>query len=143
MTSFVINQLNNNYFFKVPEIAQGQIIQKKIHNILLCDTSGSMNIYWKKVASGWNNLVEKLDGTVSIILFDDKSFKYDGKTLPLYKPRSGGTNIMAGIDELEKEIKSHKSDNLIRVFFVTDGETHFIVKFKKGFVIELKIIFNQ
>ncbi len=121
MTSFVINQLGNNYFFKVPEITHGEIIQKKVHNILLCDTSGSMSGYWAKVASGWNNLVSKLDGTVTIILFENKAFRYAGKTLPLYQPQSGGTNIIAGMDELEKEIKAHKLDDLVRVFFVTDG----------------------
>lgn len=127
--SFTINQLGENYFFKVPEITQIGIIQKKVHNILLCDSSGSMGSYWAKVANGWNNLVSKLDGTVSIILFEDKAFKFTGKTLPLYQPHSGGTNIIAGMDELEKEIKTHKFDDLIRVFFVTDGAdssgTHF------------------
>jgi hypothetical protein len=121
MTSFVINQLGKDYFFKVPEITQGHIVQKKVHNILLCDTSGSMGGYWAKVANGWNSLVDKLDGTVGIILFESKAIRYAGKTLPLFQPYSGGTNIIAGMDELEKEIKSHKTDDLIRVFFVTDG----------------------
>jgi len=121
MSSFSINQLSNNYFFKVPEVSQEQIVQKKVHNILLCDSSGSMSSYWSKVAMGWNNLVDKLNGSISIILFENKAFRYAGKTLPLYQPQSGGTNIIAGMDELEKEIKAHKSDDLVRVFFVTDG----------------------
>ena len=121
-SSFIINHLDDNYFFKVPEITQKQIIQKKVHNILLCDSSGSMRSYWAKVANGWNNLVSKLDGSVSIILFENLAFRYPGKTLPLYQPKSGGTNIIAGMEELEKEIKAHKFDDLVRVFFVTDGK---------------------
>ena len=66
-------------------------------------------------------MVEKLDGTVSIILFEDISFRYAGKTLPLYHPKSGGTNIIAVLEELEKEIKKNYSKVLIRVFFITDG----------------------
>jgi hypothetical protein len=121
MASFTINQLSDNYFFKVPEITQEQIVPKSVHNILLCDTSGSMGSYWAKVANGWNSLVEKLDGTVSIILFENKAFRYAGKTLPLYQPHSGGTNIIAGLEELEKEIKKNASKDLVRVFFITDG----------------------
>lgn len=121
MASFTINQLSDNYFFKVPEIAHEQIIPKSVHNILLCDSSGSMASYWAKVANGWNSLVEKLDGTISIILFENKAFRYAGKTLPLYQPQSGGTNIIAGLEELEKEIKKNALKDLIRVFFITDG----------------------
>ena len=121
MSSFTINKLADNYFFKVPEIFQEQIIPKSTHNILLCDTSGSMSNYWAKVANGWNSLVEKLDGTVTIILFDNNAFIYAGKTLPLYQPKKGGTNIIAGLEELEKEIKKNASKDLIRVFFITDG----------------------
>lgn len=98
------------------------MIHKKVHNILLSDASGSMSGYWAKVAKGWNSLVEKLDGGVSIILFGNKAFRYSGTILPLYQLQSGGTNIIAGMDELEKEIKAHKSNNLIQVFFITDGE---------------------
>lgn len=122
MSSFVISQLKQDYFFKVPEIVQEQIVPKNIHNILLCDSSGSMSSYWAKVAQGWNNLVEKLDGSVSLILFSDNAFRYAGKTLPLHMPQSGGTNIIAGLTELEKEIKKFKNYDLIRVYFVTDGE---------------------
>jgi hypothetical protein len=122
MSSFVISQLGSDYFFKVPEIVQEQIIHKNIHNILLCDSSGSMGSYWAKVAQGWNNLVDKLDGSVSLILFSDNAFRYAGKTLPPHMPQSGGTNIIAGLTELEKEIKKFKSYDLIRVYFVTDGE---------------------
>lgn len=84
MNTFTLNHLDDIYFFKVPEIQNEQIIQKSIHNVLLCDSSGSMNPYWINVANGWNKLVEKLDGTVSIILFDNKVYRYKGKTLPLY-----------------------------------------------------------
>jgi uncharacterized protein YacL (UPF0231 family) len=120
--TFVISQLGSDLFFKVPEITSEQIVQKKVHNILLCDSSGSMSGYWAKVANGWNSLVEKLNGEVSIILFHNHAFRYTGRTLPLYQPQLGGTNIIAGMDELEKEIKVHKSDDLVRVFFITDGE---------------------
>ena len=122
MSSFVVSQLKQDYFFKVPEVKQEQIVPKNVHNILLCDSSGSMGSYWAKVAQGWNNLVEKLDGSVSLILFSDNAFRYAGKTLPLHMPQSGGTNIIAGLTELEKEIKKYKSHDLIRVYFVTDGE---------------------
>lgn len=122
MSSFIISQLKQDYFFKVPEIKHEQIVQKNVHNILLCDSSGSMCSYWAKVAQGWNNMVEKLDGTFSIILFADNVFRYAGKTLPLHMPQSGGTNIVAGLTELEKEIKKYKQHDLIRVYFVTDGE---------------------
>jgi uncharacterized protein with von Willebrand factor type A (vWA) domain len=87
MSSFVISQLDSDYLFKVPEIFQEQIVPKNIHNILLCDSSGSMSSYWAKVAQGWNNLVEKLDGSVSLILFSDNAFRYAGKTLPLHMPQ--------------------------------------------------------
>lgn len=138
MSSFTINQLSDDLFFKVPEIVQQQIVPKSVHNILLCDTSGSMSGYWSKVANGWNKLVEKLDGTVTIILFESHAFRYAGKTLPLYQPHSGGTNIIAGLEELEKEIKQNSSKDLIRVFFITDGsdssgnfESRFNQKMKK------------
>lgn len=121
MASFTINQLGSDYFFNVPGIVHDQIVPKSNHNILLCDTSGSMGTYWAKVAQGWNSLVEKLDGTVSIILFENSAFIHPGKTLPLYQPRSGGTNIIAGLEKLEKEIKNNASKDLIRVFFITDG----------------------
>lgn len=121
MASFTINKLSDNYFFKVPEIIQDVIVPKSVHNILLCDSSGSMSSYWAKVAKGWNNLVEKLDGTISIILFENKVHRFSGKTLPLYQPKSGGTNIIDGLNELEKEIKKNTSKDLIRVFFITDG----------------------
>ena len=122
MSSFIISQLGQDYFFKVPEVKQEQIIHKNIHNILLCDSSGSMGSYWAKVAQGWNNLVEKLDGSVSLILFSDNVFRYAGKTLPLHMPQNGGTNIIKGLEELEKEIKKYKTYDLIRVYFITDGE---------------------
>lgn len=121
MSSFVISQLTQDYFFKVPEITQEQIVQKNVHNILLCDSSGSMGSYWAKVATGWNKLVEKLDGSVSIILFSDNACSYAGKTLPMHMPQSGGTNIIKGLEELEKEIKVYKNHDLIRVYFITDG----------------------
>ena len=132
MTSFTINQLEDYFFFKVPEIINDQILPKSVHNILLCDTSGSMGSYWAKVASGWNKLVEKLDGTVKIILFHTNAFTYPGKILPLYPPQQGGTNIIAGLEELEKEIKNNSLKDLIRVFFITDGadsENNFISRF--------------
>jgi hypothetical protein len=69
---------------------------------VLCDTSRSMSGYWAKVADGWNSIVKKLDGGVSIILFENKASRHTGKTLPLYQPQLGGTNIIAGMDELEK-----------------------------------------
>jgi len=121
MTSFTINKLSDNLFFKVPEIVHQHIIPKSVHNILLCDTSSSMSGYWAKVANGWNSLVEKLDGTISIILFDNGVHNYPGKILPLYQPYLGGTNIIEGLKELEKEIKKNSSKDLIRVFFITDG----------------------
>ena len=121
MSSFVISQLTQDYFFKVPEITQEQIVQKNVHNILLCDSSGSMGSYWAKVATGWNKLVEKLDGSVSIILFSDNACSYAGKTLPMHMPQSGGTNIIKGLEELEKEIKVYRNHDLIRVYFITDG----------------------
>ena len=122
MSSFVISQLEQVYFFKVPEIVHDQIIPKNIHNILLCDSSGSMSSYWAKVAQGWNKLVEKLDGSTSLILFTDQAFRLAGKTLPLHMPQSGGTNIIKGLEELEKELKKYSNYDLIRVYFVTDGE---------------------
>ena len=123
MSSFIISELTlSYYFFKVPEITQEQIIPKKVHNILLCDSSGSMSEYWAKVANGWNGLVEKLDGSVSLILFSNTAFRHPGKTLPLHMVQSGGTDILKGLEELEREIKNHKMDDLIRVFFITDGE---------------------
>ena len=121
MSSFIISQLGQDCYFMVPEIKQEQIVHKNVHNILLCDSSGSMSSYWSKVAQGWNNLVEKLDGTISLILFADTAFRYAGKTLPLHMPQSGGTNIIKGLEELEKEIKKYKNNDLIRVYFVTDG----------------------
>jgi predicted RNase H-like HicB family nuclease len=122
MSSFTISVLaDGNFFFKVPEVTQEEIIPKNIHNILLCDSSGSMGSYWAKVASGWNKLVEKLDGSVSLILFSDNAFRYPGKTLPLHMVKSGGTDIISGLNELEKELKNHKNDDLVRVFFITDG----------------------
>ena len=133
MSSFVISQLESDYLFKVPEILQEQIVPKNIHNILLCDSSGSMSSYWAKVAQGWNNLVEKLDGSVSLILFSDNAFRYAGKTLPLHMPQSGGTNIIAGLIELEKEIKKYKKYDLIRVYFVTDGEDSNRITFQSRF----------
>lgn len=122
MSSFNIIKLEDNYFFKVPEIKQEQIVIKNVHNILLCDSSGSMGSYWAKVAQGWNNLVEKLDGTVSLILFSDNAYRYDGKTLPPHMPKNGGTDIIKGLTELEKEIKKYKNHDLIRVYFITDGD---------------------
>ena len=120
--TFTIKKLGSEYFFKVPSLNKAQIVQLKIHNILLCDASGSMNGYWAKVASEWNKFVEKLDGSVSILLFDSVVSKYAGRTLPLVNPRGGGTDIVTGLNELEREIKSHKQDHLIRVYFITDGE---------------------
>lgn len=133
MSTFSINKLEDNYFFKVPEITHEQIIPKSAHNILLCDTSGSMSSYWAKVANGWNGLVEKLNGTVSIILFESRAYKFMGKTLPLYQPYSGGTNIIAGLEELEKEIKLNATKDLIRVFFITDGEDGNCATFESRF----------
>lgn len=122
MSSFTISKLEPDYFFKIPEINDELIVSKNVHNILLCDSSGSMSSYWTKVAKGWNNLVEKIDGTVSLILFSDDVYKCPGKTLPYVMPNSGGTNIVKGLEELEKEIKKFKYSNLVRVYFVTDGE---------------------
>ena len=119
--NFNIYKLGLNYFGKIPEITNTNIKTKKIHNILLCDSSGSMSSYWSKVANEWNKLVEKLDGTVSIILFSDRVYKYGGKTLPIHMVESGGTDIIKGLKELEIQIKSNSLKDLIRVFFITDG----------------------
>lgn len=54
-----------------------------------------MKPYWISVANEWNKLVEKLDRTVLIILFDNEVYRYKGKTLLLYQPKSGRTNIIA------------------------------------------------
>ncbi len=134
MSSFVIYQLiDGDFVFKVPEIIQEQIVHKKVHNILLCDSSGSMDSYWAKVASGWNNLIEKLDGSVSLILFSEIAYKYAGKTLPLNMLYSGGTDIIAGLNELQKELKTYANYDLIRVFFITDGEDSNSSTFKSRF----------
>jgi hypothetical protein len=122
MSSFVISQLSQDYFFKVPEIkTNGEIIPRNIRNFLLCDSSGSMSSYWSKVVKGWNKLTETLDGSISIILFSDCVYKYPGKTLPPNQPYGGGTNIIWGLEQLEKEIKLYQNYDLIRVFFITDG----------------------
>jgi hypothetical protein len=63
-----------------------------------------------------------LDGSVSLILFSNIAFRHAGKTLPLHMIQSGGTDILKGIEELEKELKKYKQADLIRVFFITDGE---------------------
>jgi len=123
MSSFVISQLSHDYFFKVPEIkANGEIIPRNICNFLLCDASGSMGLYWSKVVKGWNKLTETLDGSISIILFSDYAHKYPGKTLPLQQPYGGGTYIICGLELLEKEIKLCQNYDLVRVFFITDGQ---------------------
>jgi len=121
MTSFVISKLEEDYFFKVPEIDQEQIVELKVHNVLLCDSSGSMGEYWTRVAKAWNKFVENLNGSVSIILFADQAYRYAGSTLPLFMPYSGGTNIIKGLEELEKEIRKYKNQDLVRVYFITDG----------------------
>jgi len=133
MSSFVINQLEQDYFFKVPEISHKLIIPKNIHNILLCDSSGSMKPYWAKVAQGWNNMSDKLEGSVSIILFTDNVFRHEGRILPNFMLKSGGTDIIKGLMELEKEIKKYLKYDLIRVYFITDGADGNQSTFQKRF----------
>lgn len=120
--TFTIYELDQDFFFKVPEIKQETITQTNIHNILLYDSSGSMISYWTKIAKSWNKFVEKLNGSTSIILFSNNAFRHTGKTLPLYMLQSGGTNIIAGLNELEKEIFKYKDYDLIRIYFITDGK---------------------
>ena len=43
------------------------------------------------------------------------------------------------MDELEKEIKSHKFDDLVRVFFVTDGGDSCGNDFEKRFIMNFFI----
>ena len=98
-----------------------KILVEKKHNILICDSSGSMGSYWAKIAREWNKLVENLDGSVSIILFSDKIVRYPGKVLPYVQINSGSTNIIKALEELEKELKKYKKYDYVRVYFITDG----------------------
>lgn len=120
-TIFPLYQLGPNYFFKVPVIQSSGLINKQIHNILLCDTSGSMGSYWTKVASGWNSIVDSIDGTFSILLFDNTVKPISGKTLPLAQPYRGGTNIIKALEGLGKEISKYKNYDLVRIYMITDG----------------------
>ncbi len=120
-TTFPLYQLGTNYFFKVPVILSNGLINKKIHNILLCDSSGSMSSYWNKVASGWNSIVDSIDGTFSILLFDNKVRTISGKTLPIPQPYSGGTNIIEALNGLKKEMDKYLNYDLVRIYMITDG----------------------
>lgn len=101
---------------------QNTMMKSTISNILLCDTSGSMVGYWSDVAESWNKFVATIDGTVTILLFDDIVTKIKGKTLPRYQIRRGGTNIIGALNSLNKEIYSiNNSTDIIRIFFITDG----------------------
>ncbi len=120
-TIFPLYQLGPNYFFKVPIIQSNGLVNKQIHNILLCDTSGSMHTYWSKVANGWNSIVDSIDGTFSILLFDNTIKPISGKTLPLAQPYSGGTNIIKALEGLGKEITKYKNYDLVRIYMITDG----------------------
>ncbi len=121
-TTFPLYQLGPNYFFKVPVIQSNGLINKKVHNILLCDSSGSMGPYWKNVATGWNSIVDSIDGTFSIMLFDNNVHVIGGKTLPEIQPYSGGTNIIEGLNGLKKEISKYLDYDLVRIYMITDGE---------------------
>lgn len=142
MSLFRIYELGPNYFFQVPSIKNEQVVQNKIHNILLCDASGSMNPYWSMVANTWNNFVSKLDGSVNIILFESDVVQYAGKTLPLHNPRGGGTDIIKGLDELERTIKTYKNYDLIRVYFITDGEDSNSGTFQTRFDAKMKTYYH-
>ena len=120
-TTFPLYQLGSNYFFKVPIIQSNGLTNKKIHNILLCDSSGSMSSYWDKVATGWNSIVDSIDGTFSILLFDNYVKTISGKTLPIPQPHSGGTNIIKALEGLNKEINKYLDYDLVRIYMITDG----------------------
>jgi hypothetical protein len=77
-----IYQLSDNYIVKVEDFKDECIQERNIHNILLCDSSGSMASYWKSVSTGWNNLVKTLEGTVTILLFDTQVYNIKGRNLP-------------------------------------------------------------
>lgn len=121
MNTCKIIQLGENLVCKVPYIKEDSLRETLTHNILLCDSSGSMGSYWKNVATEWNNLVSTLEGTVSIILFDNKTYKLNGKNLPLIQPYRGGTNIIKGLEELSNELIKYLNYDTIRIFFITDG----------------------
>ena len=121
MSVCTIFQLNDKFFLKVPIISENNLKQQTVHNILLCDSSGSMSEYWNKVANEWNNLVNTLNGTVSIILFERKVIRLNGKTLPLIQPYCGGTNIIKGLEELNNELIKYQHYDIVRIFFISDG----------------------
>lgn len=120
-TTFNIYQVGDKQFFKVPLINKKNICDTSIHNILVCDTSGSMNLYWSYVANGWNKFIQTAEGSTSILLFDDVVHRITGKTLPIIKPHSGSTNITLALKELGKEIKKYIKFHALKIFFITDG----------------------
>lgn len=115
------NRLGNTLFGKVSN-SNIQNNTTKTHNILLCDSSGSMEKYWKEISQSWNQNVHRLDGDVKIILFDNNTQIYNGRKLPLNMVISGRTNIINGLNKLKEEIKNNNDKELIRVFFITDGD---------------------
>ena len=118
--SYQINQIGGiGYFFKVPDIKSSTIQFTRTVNILVADSSGSMSGYWMNMAKGWNRMVEGLDGEVSILLFDSVVHRLTGRILPIVQPFSGGTDIMAGINELENEIKKFSTLNSVVIFIAT------------------------
>lgn len=139
-TTFPLYQLGSNYFFKVPVIQSNGLVTKQIHNIVLCDTSGSMGSYWAKVANGWNFIVNSIDGTFSILLFDNTVKPISGKTLPLTQPYSGGTNIISALEGLKKEIYKYINYDLVRIYMITDGADTENYDFKNVFQNTIKTV---
>lgn len=117
-------QLNDDIFFQVPITESNESDNVKVHNILLCDASGSMKSYWYFVEQYWDTLVNKLNGEFTLILFSDRAKVYnETKTLKNIKPDFSSTNIIKGLEELREVMKLIQNKvELIRVFFITDGE---------------------
>lgn len=142
MSEIQINKLGDKYFCKINKdidikpqanIQATKYSKDDIQNILLCDTSGSMDSYWKEIATFWNDFVKQLDEKVKIILFDDEIKHINESTLPYDIYKGSSTNIILGINELIKEIYAVKNKKYIRVFFITDGVDNVNYDFENKF----------
>ncbi|KAK3865167.1 hypothetical protein Pcinc_029210 [Petrolisthes cinctipes] len=105
------------------DMKQRQQLEKHSFNLVMIDTSGSMDLFWNELFKGWNTYVAPvLMGRTAIYTFStDVILRREGTQLEQKDMDHGRTNLTGAFQKIADEVYTCR-EKFINVFLVTDGD---------------------
>ncbi|KAK3869313.1 hypothetical protein Pcinc_025361 [Petrolisthes cinctipes] len=120
---------------KLQDITQRQLLEKHSLNLVMIDTSSSMEFLWEELYKGWN-VAPVLKGRTALYTFSTNvNFRREGTQLEQEDFDNGDTNLTGALQKMADEVYTCR-EKFINVFLATDGN-HNASKVKPDKVLDL------